>query len=143
MTVSGVFNRLPASTEVKIDNKLVKHVGKGRKGSVEYAVIRNAKNVKNRVLFLIPGATGESEGGIMQLMSNKALKEGYHVFISNPLAPPDSNKRCDIELIDFTKSWAIKDAVSTMKEIFGDDAEIYAVAFSLGSNHLLRHLGSH
>ena len=30
-----------------------------------------------------------------------------------------------------------------MKELFGKDAQIYAVAFSLGSNHLLRHMGSH
>lgn len=30
-----------------------------------------------------------------------------------------------------------------MKENFGLDSEIYACGFSLGSNHLLRHLGSH
>ena len=122
-------------------------MSKGRQGSVEYAIIRNPAadddDTPKKVLYLIPGATGESEGGIMQLMSNAALKQGYHVFISNPLAPPDSNTRSDLELIDFTKNWAIKDAIATLKETFGNDAEIYAVAFSLGSNHLLRHLGSH
>ena len=30
-----------------------------------------------------------------------------------------------------------------MKELFGEDVEIYACCFSLGSNYLLRHLGSH
>ena len=30
-----------------------------------------------------------------------------------------------------------------MKEEFGDDCEIYALGYSLGSNHLLRHLGGH
>lgn len=30
-----------------------------------------------------------------------------------------------------------------MRELFGDDIEIYACGFSLGSNHILRHLGSH
>lgn len=27
--------------------------------------------------------------------------------------------------------------------MFGEDCEIYAMGFSLGSNHLLRHLGAH
>lgn len=30
-----------------------------------------------------------------------------------------------------------------IKEKFGENSEIYAAGFSLGSNHLLRHLGSH
>ena len=30
-----------------------------------------------------------------------------------------------------------------MKEQFGSDVEIYACGFSLGSNHLLKHLGTH
>lgn len=34
-------------------------------------------------------------------------------------------------------------SIEITKEIFGSDAQIYAVAFSLGSNHLLRHTGSH
>ena len=79
----------------------------------------------------------------MQLLSKAALDKGYHVFISNPLAPCDASDNTHHELIDFSKNWAIKDAVKTLKETFGDDAEIYAIGFSLGSNHLIRHLGSH
>ena len=30
-----------------------------------------------------------------------------------------------------------------MRELFGADVEIYALGFSLGSCHLLKHLGSH
>lgn len=30
-----------------------------------------------------------------------------------------------------------------MKKEFGNDSEIYATGYSLGSNHLLRHLGTH
>lgn len=59
------------------------------------------------------------------------------------MAPANSAERDDLEVINFTKSVPIKEAVETMKEQFGDDVEIYAMGFSLGSNHLLRHLGSH
>ena len=37
----------------------------------------------------------------------------------------------------------VTQAIETMKEKFGTDCEIYALGYSLGSNHLLRHLGSH
>lgn len=145
-TISSVFIRLPESTTVTIDTKLVKQSRGRHKGTVEYAVIKNP-NAKadqpSKVLYLIPGATGESEGGMMQIMSKRALDLGYHVFISNPLAPPDSKERSDLELIDFTRSKAIREAMESLKEQFGSDAEIYAMGFSLGSNHLLRHLGSH
>ena len=45
--------------------------------------------------------------------------------------------------MDFTKNWAVKDAICSLRDTFGEDAEIYAMGFSLGSNYLLRHLGSH
>ena len=77
-----------------MDGQVEKYVKKGRKGRVEYSVIRNPQaetDKPKKVLFMIPGAIGESEGGIMQLMSNNALHRGYHVFISNPLAPTNSD----------------------------------------------------
>ena len=80
----------------------------------------------------------------MQLMSRNALDRGYHVFISNPLAPPNSSgDKQDLELINFTSKHAIKEAIETLREKFGSDVEVYAMGFSLGSNHLLRHLGTH
>jgi len=38
---------------------------------------------------------------------------------------------------------AVAESVQAIKGMFGDDAQIYAIGFSLGSNHLLRHLGAH
>lgn len=55
-----------------IDKKLVKNSRIGLKGTVEYNVLRcnpdkaaNKNGEKQKVLYLIPGATGESEGGTM------------------------------------------------------------------------------
>ena len=76
-------------------------------------------------------------------MSRQALDRGYNVFIQNPLAPANSAERDDLELIDFVQNYPIKESVATMKELFGADVEIYALGFSLGSCHLLKHLGSH
>ena len=76
-------------------------------------------------------------------MSRVGLDKGYHVLIVNPVAPANSRGRNDLELLDFTKNRPIKEAVQTVKEQFGNDVEIYALCFSLGSNHLLRHLGAH
>ena len=49
----------------------------------------------------------------------------------------------NLELLDYTKDDTFGRSVVIAKEVFGEDCEIYAVGFSLGSNHLLRHLGSH
>jgi len=76
-------------------------------------------------------------------MSRTGLDKGYHVLILNPIAPANSKERDNLEVIDFTKNSPIKEAVQTLKEQFGNDVEIYAMGFSLGSNHLLRHLGAH
>ena len=61
----------------------------------------------------------------------------------NPLAPANSAHRDDLELSNFARSTPIKEAIETLKEQFGSDVEIYACGFSLGSNHLLKHLGTH
>ena len=60
---------------------------------------------------MIPGATGDAEGGMMQVLSRKALDLGYNVFISNPLAPVNSETRDDLEVINYSKNGAVKEAV--------------------------------
>ena len=37
----------------------------------------------------------------------------------------------------------ITESIEAIKHIFGEDSQIYAIGYSLGSNHLLRHLGAH
>ena len=37
----------------------------------------------------------------------------------------------------------IERAVKLMRDEFGQDADVYACGFSLGSNYLLRHLATH
>lgn len=64
-------------------------------------------------------------------------------MVMNPIAPQNTAHRSDLELIDFTREWPVAEAVKTMREEFGVDVDIYALGFSLGSNHLLRHLGAH
>ena len=46
-------------------------------------------------------------------------------------------------MIDYTKHFPLTQAIETMKDLFGEDCEIYAFGLSLGSNHLLRHIGAH
>ena len=58
------------------------------------------------------------------------------------MAPEDSEHK-DLEVIDFTRNLPITEAVEKMKELFGKDVDIYAVGFSLGANHIKRHLGAH
>jgi len=43
----------------------------------------------------------------------------------------------------FAKHHTIEQSVAYMRELLGQDVEIYAIAYSLGSNHLLKHLGNH
>ena len=62
--------KLPESTKVNIDRKLLKETRAGMQGKVEYNVMWAPKEKqtiggKQKVLFLVPGVTGESEGGTM------------------------------------------------------------------------------
>ena len=64
--------KLPDSTKVHIDKRLLKDTRAGMKGKVEYNVMwapkekqSRAHGEKQKVLFLVPGVTGESEGGTM------------------------------------------------------------------------------
>ena len=63
-------------------------------------------------------------------------------MVANHLAPPDSKEESDLEVIDFSKHFPLTQAIRTMREQFGEDCEVYAMAYSLGSNYLLRHIGA-
>ena len=60
----------------------------------------------------------------------------------NPVAPA-GYKGQDLEAIEYHGDRAICEHIEDVRSMFGADCEIYALGFSLGSNHLLRHLGSH
>lgn len=63
--------------------------------------------------------------------------------MANPVRPDPKKRIRDLEVIDYSKTEPITESIETIKELFGDDCDIYAMGFSLGSNHLLRHLGAH
>ena len=60
----------------------------------------------------------------------------------NPVAPA-GYKGKELEVIEYGSNRAICEHIEDVRGMFGADCEIYALGFSLGSNHLLRHLGSH
>lgn len=77
-------------------------------------------------------------------LAEGAIREGYNVLIVNPIGPAtgyDSEE--GLEVMDFSNNTYISQSIEMIKTQFGADSEIVAVGFSLGSNHLLRHLGSH
>lgn len=49
----------------------------------------------------------------------------------------------DLEMINYIEDEGISQSIRYCRELFGQDADVYAAGFSLGSNHLMRHLGSH
>ena len=97
---------------------------------------------KPKVLFIVPGVNGCAKSANMAAVCNEFYKRGYNIFFVNPVAPKDSNHSC-LEVIDFTRNLPITEGVAKAKELFGSDAEIYALGFSLGGNHITRHLGAH
>lgn len=75
-------------------------------------------------------------------LADQACSNGFNVLIINPIAPPDGDET-QLEVCDFSKNIYLIQAVEMLKEQFGHDSDVFACGFSLGSNHLLRHLGSH
>lgn len=69
------------------------------------------------------------------------------MLVINPIAPPKdiSHGEDDVglESCDFSNNVYIQQAVEQIRESFGKDSEVYACGYSLGSNHLLRHLATH
>jgi predicted alpha/beta-fold hydrolase len=74
----------------------------------------------------------------------EAHQNGYNVLVINPLGPPNCGKDdVGLESCDFSNNIYIQQAVEEIKTQFGQDSQIYACGFSLGSNYLLRHLATH
>lgn len=96
------------------------------------------------MILIFPGVSGHSRERYALELADLAHREGFNVMIINPIAPPDGyGEEKDLEVCDFSQNIYVIQAIELLKENFGCDAEIYACGFSLGSNHLLRHLGTH
>lgn len=54
----------------------------------------------------------------------------------NATAPSLTDEK-ELEVIDFSKVEPIEQAVAFVRELVGDDVEMYAIAYSAGSNHLV------
>lgn len=97
--------------------------------------------------MIVPGSNSDINKGHVRAIVRKATKLGYHAIVVNPVVPPRTNLEDDVvqdlDIIDYREASALGQSVEVTRELFGQDAEIYAVGFSLGSNYLLRHLGSH
>ena len=77
-------------------------------------------------------------------MADEAHKNGYNVLIINPIgAPAGFGDENDLEQCDFSNNIYIEQAIELLKKEFGENSEIYACGYSLGSNHMLRHLATH
>lgn len=107
-----------------------------------YDYIKSTNPDSKKVLFIIPGVTCNINEHHIKATCRKAYKEGYNVIVVNPVAPPDYQGK-NLEVIEYHNNSAICEHMEDIRTIFGQDSEIYALGFSLGSNHLLRHLGSH
>jgi predicted alpha/beta-fold hydrolase len=109
-------------------------------GLVTYEVMRHPI-ASNKVLFVVPGMSCSIKENHLNQTCVQAFKRGYNVVVVNPVSP---DYYCnDLEMIDYGQDIGIGQSVTHIKGMFGQNADIYAVGFSLGSNHLMRHLGSH
>ncbi len=96
-----------------------------------------------KVLFIVPGVNSSLEDHHINATAKKAIAEGFHCIVANPVRPDPKKQIMDLEIIDYSKTEPITESIEMIKELFGADSDIYAIGFSLGSNHLLRHLGAH
>ena len=96
-----------------------------------------------KILFIVPGVNSSLEDHHVNATAKKAIAQGFHCVVANPVRPDPKKRIRDLEVIDYSKTEPITESIETIKALFGDDCDIYAMGFSLGSNHLLRHLGAH
>ena len=109
-----------------------------------YDVVRSSKEPDSKkVLFIIPGVNCSLKDHHINSTVRQASEQGYHSVLVNPVRPELERNISDLEVIDYSRVEPITESIATIKELFGQDSEIYAVGYSLGSNHLLRHLGAH
>jgi len=95
-----------------------------------------------KVVLVVPGANSDIEMNHIRAVVRQASKRGYHAIVVNPVVPPQDSVKA-LEIIDYRQDHALSRSVAVTKELFGEDAQIYAVGFSLGSNYLLKHLACH
>ena len=111
---------------------------------MSYEVMRNSQAPDSkRVLFIVPGVNSTIKDHHINATCKKAIAQGYHCVLVNPVRPDPKKGIRDLEIIDYSRVEPVAESVDTIKGLFGQDAEIYAMGYSLGSNHLLRHLGAH
>jgi len=92
---------------------------------------------------VIPGVNGAIEDHHINATVRQAVDSGYHCVVVNPVRPNFRHNVEDLEVIDYSRVEPITESVAAIKALFGEKCEIYGVGYSLGSNHLLRHLGAH
>ena len=91
----------------------------------------------------MPGVNCTLKDHHINATAKRALEQGYNCVVVNPVRPDPNKGIKDLEIIDFSKVEPITESIETIKGLFGQESEIYAIGFSLGSNHLMRHLGAH
>ena len=112
-------------------------------GKITHDYVRcTTEHNSKKVVMVVPGANSDIEMNHVRAIVRKADKLGYNAIVVNPVVPPQTHLQ-DLDIIDYRQTIALQQSVEVTKELFGRDAEIYAVGFSLGSNYLLHHLGSH
>ena len=118
------------------------HKLEGEAGSITHDFVRSSsKPESKKVVLIVPGANSDIEMNHVRAVVRQADKRGYHSVVFNPSVPPQQSIR-DLEIIDFRSDHALDRTLAVVRELFGDDSEIYAVGFSMGSNFLLRYLGA-
>lgn len=109
-----------------------------------YDVVRSKTDPDSKkVLFIVPGVNCSLRDHHINATVKHASLQGYHSVLVNPVRPELTLNISDLEVIDYSRVEAISESVVFIKKMFGSDCEIFAVGYSLGSNHLLRHLGAH
>ena len=109
-----------------------------------YDVVRSSvEPASKRIVFIIPGVNSNLHDHHINATVKKANSQGYHCVVVNPVRPDFKQCVNDLEVIDYSRVEPIAESIDAIRQMFGKDCQIFAVGFSLGSNHLLRHLGAH
>ena len=112
-------------------------------GLITHDYVRSSKNPESqKVVLVMPGANSDIEMNHVRAIVKQADKRGYHAIVVNSVTPPQADIK-DLATIDYRQDEAVARSLAVTREIFGQDIEVYAVGLSLGSNFLLRHMGSH
>lgn len=102
-----------------------------------------ASGAPEKVLFVIPGVNSSIEDHHISATVRHAIRQGFNCVVVNPVRPCLKKGIEDLEVIDYSRVEPISESVTAIKDMFGEECQIYAIGYSLGSNHLLRHLGAH